>query len=758
MKTGKQTTNYGIIFTGFGVGLVVLIIYYLNICRLFQDPFSFRLIINIHRQIPLSWLFDFLPFAGILLALLYRKKMLLLKSFYIEKIEDLEERETRVLTFLKGLSRKEIGNNIEKPDTLPVEALDVQELLYAGIDRENQLLKENQQHLWYLEGLVRFNQILDQNIADLEDLTFKILSELIRYLDANQGGFFIKQADKEGEYILNMISCYAYNRKKFADKQVGWNEGFIGSVAEEKKTIYLTDIPDGYIEITSGLGKANPKYLLVTPVIYGEELQGVIEIASFKAFEKTRIEFTEQVARMTARALLRIGTTTDRDKLISDQQANQEKISELRKALTEKTDEFEILKSEATRQGSEFESFSTTVNHTLIRAEYNVEGRLLYANTKFLQKLGYSGNQEVEGKNISIFIDKKDMEWFNTMWAGLATGGAHFEGFMKHVSKTGQDVWTLATYTCVRKEDGGVEKVLFLGIDSTEQRKQALDFEGQLQAIDRLNVKAEFSPDGKLLSSNKLFENVFRYPEGELEKVKIFDFIDEKDLENVSDTWEKIITGQAFQSQIRMLTKYQEEKWFRASFTAVKDMYGEISKVIFLASEITNERMMEAENRNQTEILKRQEEKFRLENMTLSRDLKSLRNRMDTLIKDSKFMESVLEGVISLTDKLSLVFNDRGEIHFISEPALQFFGLKKEMEISFTKDFLRLMPENQRIDFWVNLLEPGNFILPDSKKILLSNRKDKKILFRLRIKKESLSKREIITVLLSPEKQIDDEM
>ena len=179
---------------------------------------------------------------------------------------------------------------------------------------------------------------------------------------------------------------------------------------------------------------------------------------------------------------------------------------------------------EAAKQADIFISFTNTVNHTLMRAEYDTEGNLLYANTRFLKKLGYSGNREVEGKHISMFINEKDRSWFNTLWSKLAKGGRHFEGYMKHETKLGQDLWTMATYTCVRRDDGEVEKILFLAIDSTEQKKQSLDYEGQIEAIDRLNAKAVFSPDGKLLISNELFNNTLKYTDMELEQMNVFDF------------------------------------------------------------------------------------------------------------------------------------------------------------------------------------------------------------------------------------------
>ena len=104
----------------------------------------------------------------------------------------------------------------------------------------------------------------------------------------------------------------------------------------------------------------------------------------------------------------------------------------------------------------------------------------------------------------------------------------------------GQDLWTMSTYTCVRKDDGSVDKVLFLAIDSTEQKKQSLDFESQVDAIDRLNAKAVFSPDGKLQLSNLLFSKTLKYTDMELEQMNVFDFFGTGEQERFNEIWEKL--------------------------------------------------------------------------------------------------------------------------------------------------------------------------------------------------------------------------
>ncbi|MCK4745878.1 MAG: PAS domain-containing protein, partial [Bacteroidales bacterium] len=280
----------------------------------------------------------------------------------------------------------------------------------------------------------------------------------------------------------------------------------------------------------------------------------------------------------------------------------------------------------------------------------------------------------------SMFINEKDQPWFNALWEKLAKGRRHFEGYMKHETKLGQDLWTMATYTGVRNDEGNVEKILFLAIDSTEQKKQSIDYEGQVEAIDRLNAKAIFSPDGRLQMSNSLFAKSFKYTEMELEQMNVFDFFGTGGQERFDEIWENVILGEAFQGQLKMQSKFEEALWFRATFLSVNDMYGEVEKVIFLANEVTKEKEMELASRKQYEKLIRKEEELRLATLDLKKKLESTNSmRKQELVKFEKDVKQYIHVLEELPFSV-LTINNLGKVLFFNRHAEKKWK-KKQKEV-----------------------------------------------------------------------------
>jgi GAF domain-containing protein len=155
---------------------------------------------------------------------------------------------------------------------------------------------EAENRAWVDQGLTVFFEILkNKKAASFSALLDKVLSELTRYVRANQGAIFLLEKGETGDYI-KMVSCYAYNKKKYFDRRQSLTEGLAGQCILERDSIYLRKIPHDYVHITSGLGEATPRNIFITPLMINDTVLGVIELASFADFDPVTQEFIKKVA------------------------------------------------------------------------------------------------------------------------------------------------------------------------------------------------------------------------------------------------------------------------------------------------------------------------------------------------------------------------------------------------------------------------------------------------------------------------------
>lgn len=619
------------------------------------------------------------------------------------------EKSRRILEFTNKLIAGDDNAELEvtdKSDRLGNSLINLREFLKENKLKETERRKEDEQRHWIAEGLARFAEILRKDNDDIETLSYNVISNLVNYLEANQGGFFVIHEEGQSREF-QMSACYAYERRKYADKTLQWGEGLIGTAAAEGKTIYMTDVPDSYLHITSGLGKSNPRCLLIVPLKINDEIHGVIEIASFKPFPTHFIDFAEKVAESIASTISSVKINVRTAKLLKESQHQAEVMAQQEEQMRQNMEELQATQEEAARQAEKFISFTNSVNHTLIRAEYSTDGTLIYANTKFLKKLGYSSNAEVEGQNINIFINEKDKDWFLKIWDNLSKGGRHFEGYMKHVTRQGQDLWTMATYTCVRREDGRVEKILFLAIDNTEQKKQSLDYEGQIQALNRSSIKVDYNTFGNILDFNEAFLNALKYQPGDLTEKSVFDFIEPDIQDTFRENWDNLAKGIAFQGTYLMRTKYSEERWFRCYFSPVYDMYGDVAKVVQISHDTTKEKEMENEMKSQNEQLRLQEEKLRMSGEELSRKLEAAKAEMKQQFIEIERIklrnEATLEGALDAI----VTINVDGRIEYFNKAAEELWQISRS-EVLHNNIAMLFSPQNiESNDFLATFVKPG---------------------------------------------------
>lgn len=171
--------------------------------------------------------------------------------------------------------------------------------LYQMKEQMKKVKQEEHKRNWTNEGLNHLGDLLRKH-SDLQSLSDMVLATLTKYVSANQGALFVVNQGQNNQDCLELTAAYAYDRKKYASKQIAPGEGLAGQAWQEGETVYVSDVPRDYVRITSGLGDATPTNLLIVPLKHDQQVQGVLELASFARFESHTIAFVEKTAENIA--------------------------------------------------------------------------------------------------------------------------------------------------------------------------------------------------------------------------------------------------------------------------------------------------------------------------------------------------------------------------------------------------------------------------------------------------------------------------
>ncbi len=193
--------------------------------------------------------------------------------------------------------------------------------------RENlrRIDEEDNKRNWSNEGFTRFSSILRNNEQNFEEFSYQIISNLVKYLDANQGGIFLLIKENKEEF-LELKASFAYNKRKYDEKKVAVGQGLLGQAVLERDIIYLQDVPHEYMNITSGLGKATPKCVLIAPLQTNDEIFGAVEIASFQDLQEHQIKFVEQLSENIASSIASVRNNENNRKLLEEAKFSQEQM------------------------------------------------------------------------------------------------------------------------------------------------------------------------------------------------------------------------------------------------------------------------------------------------------------------------------------------------------------------------------------------------------------------------------------------------
>jgi HAMP domain-containing protein/CheY-like chemotaxis protein/signal transduction histidine kinase len=280
----------------------------------------------------------------------------------------------------------------------------------------------NAEQDWLKTNLAKFTRMM-QGQKNLQAVSQMILSELAPVVNAAHGVFYIMDQPSGNEATLRLLSTYAYKERKHLNRQFHVGEGLVGQAAFEKQRILITDAPEDYVQINSGLGEAKPLDIIVLPVVFEGQVLAVMELASFNHFNETYQSLLDQITESIGVVLNTIQANMRTEELLAQSQSLAEELQAQQEELTE------------TNKRLEQQAKSLQASEELLKTQ---QEELQQTNEELEEKarLLTTQNEEVEQKNREVETAKRQLEEKARQLALTSKYKSEFLANMSHELRT----------------------------------------------------------------------------------------------------------------------------------------------------------------------------------------------------------------------------------------------------------------------------------------------------------------------------------
>lgn len=246
------------------------------------------------------------------------------------------------------------------------------------------------------------------------------------------------------------------------------------------------------------------------------------------------------------------------------------------------------------------------INTACVVSESDLKGNIIYVNDLLCEVSQYS-REECIGQPHSMFRHP-DMpkSVFKDLWSTIGRGNI-FRGVIKNRKKDGSPYWVDALIAPVLGANGKPIKYIGVRYVITEQVMKQQELEGQMGAINASNAYIEFQPDGTIISANDLFLRTMRYSRTDIEgkhhrMLCEPSYTQSREYENF---WNNLRRGEPQIGEVKRKTRDGVDIWLQANYTPVKDEKGNVVKVIKLATDVTGQKIANANYAGQIDAIGR---------------------------------------------------------------------------------------------------------------------------------------------------------
>ena len=488
-----------------------------------------------------------------------------------------------------------------------------------SIENQEDIKRKNEEKQldWINTGITKFIEILRFHGQDRGKLAYNIISNLVKYIEANQGAIYFTDDEDPNNIMLEMAACYAYEKQKIINKRVSVDEGLLGRAYHEARVINITDLPESYIHIVSGLGGAEPNNLIIVPLIFNRHNSGMLEIASFKVFKDYEITFLTRIAESIASAISGL-KITERTETLLQQSQEQSKLMKIQEVeMRRNLKEMRRLKVETENKEMEMRGLFHAIDATSLVTQYDKDGTIIHVNSR-VTDLFQMPEEELLGKNhseVSSFTPEN--KEYRKFWEDLRAGSTR--SLVESVTTKQKVFWLSETFSPIMDDKGNVLRIINIGMDISEtkvlerqlrhqereilrqmdkmsekehelaeKQKYIEDREKEIKtfenALDTCIVRIEFNRRGIILKANQMFKKIIGLSDEKIINRDFSDFLVSETVPMFENSLQILSTGKEITDKLRLTAAHGKTITLNVNEFPILTEKGDVGQIMLIGT------------------------------------------------------------------------------------------------------------------------------------------------------------------------------
>jgi PAS domain S-box-containing protein len=356
------------------------------------------------------------------------------------------------------------------------------------VEEQQELIKkrdlQEKEMRFISDGIAKFSDIITKHSNDLDDLSQKVISELVSYVGGCMGGLFLLNDDKKDDLYLELKGAFAPDEKMVSNEKFSIGEGYVGACYADSETITLSNVPDDYTRLSSGLGNSKPSKFYFVPLKQNETKEGVIEIGSFTELEPYKIEFIEKVSENITSVITIRKAKNAADLMVERSNMQSEELQAQEEEMRQNLEELMATQEELQRQAAKTDEMTKTMRQqaTLLNTvleqlpDYlyfkDKDSKFLAISKSMLPLFPYDKLEDMKGKSdFDFHPEEKATEFYNEEMEIIRTQKGFVDKIDHQETSNGVEQWMSVTKLPLIDEKGKVIGTFGISKDITELKK-----------------------------------------------------------------------------------------------------------------------------------------------------------------------------------------------------------------------------------------------------------------------------------------------